>query len=257
MKRTKISPLANCLLILLVLAGVSTAQEQKKQSFSEKIVAWSAGDKCSADSFDLAESDHLVCDSFVIDGAAIKTITFNKVFVAVSFTDDGDNVIADLYVRNATGKRIFVDPSLGGLSLYRSREDFLSNKPLVVSVAIPPSKIAGKLLGKVRWANAFATIGAGFQTQTATVTSGTQTATVTVPNTSAQARAENENADRAMTANSAAASIMTTALKANTIFDGDKVNGLVYFKRSKKAKFGVAMFSVADTTFAFELDELP
>lgn len=73
-----------------------------------------------------------------------------------------------------------------------------------------------------------------------------------MPDYGAQNRAANQNASRSRSAAARADNVLSTALLPNTVFDKGKISGLVYFKRSKKARYGIVCFVINDVGYFFD-----
>ena len=245
--------------ILLLVFAFGAFGQTEKSSNTKKLIAWGESPECAEVDSQISKSETLRCDSFVADGESVMSIYFNGIFVAASLTDENGYIIADVYVGNNTDRRILVNPDTSVMVFYKSKAEYkATNKNLEIRDAIPPSAIAGKLINRVRWANALSSVGASMQTTTATITSqnsqtGTTQSTVTVPNRQAQAQAEQQNTSRANSTLNQAADIMASALKPNTIFAKDKINGLVYFKRHKKSTYAQMWLVVDNTYFIFDI----
>lgn len=239
------------ILFTLFLFCATSVFSQEKRT----LIVWAEGEKCKEINEDL---QGVVCDTFIVDGSVVRSISYQGINVASKVSDNGDNVVGDFYIYNNSEKRILVLSRPSSITLYRSKEEFMNRKDFLISAfAIPPEKIASKIQNKVIWANALNQFGANMQTQQAQINSNGKTATVTMPNTQAQQNAARQNEQRTLEANDKSASILSSALKQNTVFVQSSISGLVYFKRHKKATFGIVFISIDDKDFAFDVESLP
>ncbi len=243
---------ASIFLIIIVSLQVFVSGQDAPPPPITKIVMWGDGASCQPLDFDLGPNDSLKFALVIVDGHGLRTISFNGIAIAAKLYYLNDYDVIDVFIANRTGNRILVDPRKWAHTQHRSREHFINAKPLMWERPADPAKIAEKIASRTAWANAFAALGAGFATQKATVThpDGSQS-TVTAPDTSAQRRAAVQNRQRTTVAQSEAAEIMDTALLANTVFDQGSVDGLVYFKRDKKAYFSVMEVRIGGVRFWF------
>jgi hypothetical protein len=121
---------------------------------------------------------------------------------------------------------------------------------------IPAERIAGKIRRRAMWANVLRAFAAGMATKQVTSTfqtSGnvsvfgpggsamgtygeTTTTTTTVPDREAQRNAAETNARATDEANRRAEGAVRYALKANTLFPGNALEGVIYFERKKSEK---------------------
>lgn len=135
---------------------------------------------------------------------------------------------------------------------------------------IPAQKIAGKVRSRARWSTALRAFAASLATRQATSTSqtsgnvsvygqggfaqgtysGTTTTTTTVPGLAAQRSAAAAIARNTEDANLRAEGIVRSGLKANTLFPGNTLDGVVYFdhKKYEKATFRIL---IEDTVYDF------
>lgn len=248
-----------CIFCLLLFATSAIAQTEKPV-----LISWTPESDCAKDT--IGAGEHPVCDSVISDGALVRSISYNGIYLAVSFVDDGKYVVADIFVSNDSGGRILVDPQNWIIAHYGSQDDFLTSKPAILKAyAVPPLKIANKVASRVRWANALSAFAASMSTTTTTGTasgtvrdnqgnSGTYTSrTESIgPDYAAQNRAAVGNAERSRSAAQRADNIMSTALLPNTVLDKSKMSGLVYFERSKKAKYGIVCFVINKVGYFFD-----
>lgn len=244
--------------LFILLFYISALSQTSKSSVLDKLVVWSSDKSCDQQNSNVSNKNNLICDSFVINGSNIYTVNYNGLFYAISFVDNDKYLIVDVYVFNNTGKRVFVDIVSSGYVHYKTKEDFLAGKePFPPGKAIPPENVANKILNRAMWANALAGIGTGFQTQKATVTTtdskgNTSQSVVMLPDNQAKTETANQNVSRANSATQQSQNILDGALLSNTVFDTKSANGLVYFKRNKKAKFSLIFMKVDNISFVFQ-----
>ena len=176
-----------------------------------------------------------------------------------SFLDDGYEV-AEVIVANGTDHRVTVKPE----DFFLTYQD--GPKKMGYEFSLPPSKVAGKIRGRVRWANFFRAFAAGMSQTTTTsqtagsvsvygpggTASGTYNAatTTTQPNRAALARAAEANNAATASANADAEKVLSQAFWANTLFPKTYTSGLVYFERKKFEK-GLLYVMVDDTAYTF------
>lgn len=246
--------------ILILIFAFSVFGQNDETSKEKKLIAWGVNPQCAEVDKLITKDDYVRCDSFVFDGETVMSILFNNIYVATSLSVVNGYIVADVYVGNNTNRRILVSPDESVIVYYNSEADYKASKDDIgIKDAIPPSAIAKKLVNRVRWANAITSASASMQNTTATVTSqnsqtGTTRSTVTVPNTQAQRQAEQQNTNRSKNAENQAGNIMASALKPNTVFEKDRISGLVYFKLNKKAKYAQMWLVIDDTYFIFDLN---
>lgn len=238
------------ILATFFLCSISVFSQNK-----HTLIVWAEGDKCKEINNDLQDVDNLVCDTFIIDGSIVRSITYQGISIASKVFDNKENIVGDFYIYNGSGNRVLALSKPSTITLYRSKEEFINRKDYLISAfATPPEKIVDKIENRVIWANALNQFGANMQTQQAQINANGKTATLTMPNIPAQQNAAIENNRRTASAIDKSASILSTALRQNTVFNQTSLSGLVYFKRHKKASFGIVFISVDDKDFAFDVE---
>jgi hypothetical protein len=209
-------------------------------------------------------------DSIVVDGVSIRVLTNQDILVAVAITDNGSYNVAEVTVLNNGKGRILVDPELTRFIVVTKEGKTQALEP------IPAQKIAGKIRSRARWGNALRAFAASLATRQSTSTSqtngnvsvfgqggfaqgtysGTTTTTTSTPDVEAQRRAAATIARNTEDANLRAEGIVSSGLKANTLFPGNTLDGIIYFdhKKYQKAAFRIL---IEDTVydFAFTLNE--
>lgn len=186
-------------------------------------------------------------DSFLSDGATIRVIRNGGLTVAVVCYDYRQYLACEVSVLNDTDKRIDVIPEnffLAGV-YDKGKADYV--------YSLPPTKLAKKIEGRVKWGNFFRTFAAGMATTTSTSTvTGDLDGTIktTAPNLAAQRNAAIANQQAADSARQKAGWIIQDALLANTIFPKRHLSGMVYFERKK---FETAFFNmiIDGTAYSF------
>lgn len=235
-----------------------------------KRISWTPAKECLKANFSEADqaNDVVVCDSFLQDGANVKVIRLNDIVLSVIIGDDGDYLLADTLIINNSKNRLLVNPDHASMFFWKNGDTKLNPE---LSSPIPAEKIAKKIRTRIAWANALGAMGASVATQTSTVNSttngtvsvigsngssangtysGTTESTVTTPNTQAQVQEAMRARDRTTQANSVGGSYIASALKANTLFEKQSTNGLIYFKRTK-AKFAIFTIELDNVLFDF------
>src|SRR5438105_13997289 len=86
--------------ITFCLAVLVLAQSYLGQSPSDqkKYVAWGNAKTCR-----YSDVTGAACDSFYSDGEFIRIIENKGILLAVSFSDNGDYIVADIFLMNDTG----------------------------------------------------------------------------------------------------------------------------------------------------------
>jgi hypothetical protein len=224
------------LIIILLLALPALSQNTA--------VLWGFQDKCPAEA---------VCDAIVVEGANVRTIEHKHLLIAASFTEEGNYLVADIYVKNQRPDRVLVDPSNWVVMHSKSQEDFLKTAKISEPFyAINPDRVAYRRT--FRWSNLFPNV------KTAIVTTqssgavrsangggtyeGSSRSTVVTPDYQRRQQAEMERRE-------AERQIMATAMKPNTIFSNQELSGFVYFKRSKKDQFTMAVIGIEKVNYIF------
>lgn len=232
------------LMILLILASAAGAQERPLPPMPAKVLDWKATAPYA--------------DQFISDGDTIRLIRQDGVTVAIFGYTSGDYLIAEVTVANGTESRATVKPEDFFITYWDEKKKF------GYVYSLPPEKIANKLRSRAKWGNFFRSFAAGMAQTTTTETgsvsvygtggsaSGTYSGTTTSPDRAGQARAAEANRRTSVAADARAADIISSALKANTVFPKTYVSGLVYFPR-KKFQLGVLYLIIDGTgyTFAF------
>lgn len=226
------------LLLILCLAMVGAAQNDPPKL---KHITWSDQAACGT-RHQVPESDLVECDLVIANGRRISLLEHNGMQIAAIYGDDGDHVVLNTLIVNRTGKRILIQPERFVLLHFRTEEDAKNQKTLGVESAIDPNAIAKKLQRGAMWANVFTALGAAAQTRQSTMEARTNTGVVITgtessPDYAARNRAAAANAERSSVAKDRAEAVREGALYANTVFDGQRVGGFVYFKRNKKAGY--------------------
>lgn len=123
-------------------------------------------------------------------------------------------------------------------------------------------------MSRTRWLNALTGIAASMQQTTIQAQSngsvritdqngqsnGTyqSQSTVTIPDYSARASAAERIASDYRSAATRADNILSSALKANTVFPNQKLTGLVYFKNHDKGNLSAVIMKIGDTNYIFD-----
>lgn len=199
-------------------------------------------------------------DEILADGDAIRIIKNGGITIAVTGYDTGDFLLNEVTIVNETGERFNVKPE----DFFIAYEDNKGKTGYMYSLA--PEKVAGKYKSRAKWGNFFRSFAAGLASTTITTqesgtvniysndgsATGTYTgsSTTTLPNRSAQRAAANANAQATADANAKADMIISTTLKANTVFPQTYISGRVYFER-KKYKVGNFIIIINDTAYIF------
>jgi hypothetical protein len=228
-------------LLLLILCFAAAAISQTPATPKLKHITWSDQPACGT-RFQVPEEDKIECDLVIANGRRISILEHNGIIVAAIYGDDGDHVVLNTLIFNTAGRRILVEPERFALLHYRKEADAATQQTLAVERAIDPSDIAKKIQRSAMWANVFTALGAAAQTRESTLEARTNTGLVitgteTTPDYAARNRAAAANAQRSSNAQARADAVRDGALYANTVFDGQKVGGYVYFKRNKKAGY--------------------
>lgn len=202
-------------------------------------------------------------DKIVSDGRLIRIIHAEGLSVAAAARPTEDGLMYEIYVFNATGHRILLDPT-GFYVAYSDEGRIKWEHPL------SPDAIAAKHESGAEWGNFFRSFAAGMAKQRSTtqtmgsgnvsvmsndgVASGMYTATSTSmtiePNTQAQQNAATANRNASAQAAERAMVIRNTALRPNTVLPDESLLGYVYFKR-QKADIVVVNIVVEDINFMF------
>lgn len=271
----------NLLLFLLFLAlSVSDAFAQSIPSEKTFRILWTPEKTCKVDAVDsdnkpVALSDeertklNASCDFYAKDGVEVAIVKFKDYVVATSIVVRG-YVMLDVLVVNNSNERLLVNPALARFNYWKDINADASD----AMTPIPPEKIASKIMNRVKWANILNGVGASLQKQTATANSSTTgnasiydnrgnsangtysqktETTVTAPDSTAQVEAIRQNNQRASNGQNLSDSIISNALKVNTLFPNESTNGVIYFPR-KKAKAAVFVFTLDGVKIALVPD---
>ncbi|MEQ1603838.1 MAG: formylglycine-generating enzyme family protein [Pyrinomonadaceae bacterium] len=228
---------------------------------------------CRSVGFSEAEQAGLLatCDHWVANDATVQIIQINNMTVTVIIGDDGDYILADTYVTNKSDERILVDPYQSVLFAWKTTD--LSTAPERFQ-PISGQEIASKLKRRAMWANILDSVLTSFARNTTTVTSnssgsasvygsgyggsfsatgfysGSTTTTISTPDLLARIQSQARVRERDANAANRGSYYINSAMKANTVFAKDSVDGIIYFKR-KKAPSAVFTIRVGDVLFDF------
>ncbi|MFL6332056.1 MAG: hypothetical protein ACJ754_01790 [Pyrinomonadaceae bacterium] len=186
-------------------------------------------------------------DEVLADGASIRIIKQDGLMVGVTGYDSGDYLVIEVAVLNGSDKRVDIHPEDFFLVYWDKKDKF------GYGFSLDAQKVAKKYENRAAWGNFFRSFAAGMATRTITsqtiesgsvstvgsggtasgIYSSTATTTSTAPNTEALRNAAAANATATTSADERTTRIMNAALRANSIFPREDIQGLVYFKREK------------------------
>lgn len=197
-------------------------------------------------------------DRIVSDGRPIRIIKNESLIIAVYLNDDSDYYIAEVTVFNDSAERFDLDPMTFAVLLRdkKGKEIYLA--------PIPPSKIAGKYKSRAKWGTFFRSLSLSTTTSQSNergnvavynngqMATGTysSTTTTTAPNVVARQAANEANRRAFEDAAVNAEIIMSTSMKANTVFPQTYISGLVYFPR-KKFTEGALFININHVDYVF------
>ena len=249
------------LAITSVLVAFTLVSGQSEQDKINKDLAWANVDSLRVNwRRDQADSDQILVNSLPV--RIISSHNAIDATVAMAFIDQGDYFAAYVYVSNDGQERLDVNPQDFRIAYWKNRDVYLAGKPGDWSYSVAPEVVASKYKNRAEWRAFFVRFAGGMATTTATtetsgtvtlrdgggVTNGTysSTSTMTVPDRRAQVTAE-VNARRIINdAQGDASSLLSTALKGNTVFPGQHISGWVFFQR-KKIGVGDVMLRITKT----------
>lgn len=251
--------------LLLILLIPTTPQSSDPQSNKSRTVNWNESG-CVAESKRYIPEERFMeeepplpvpCESIVVDGYKVRIIHDNGINLAVTVDSSEEYLVFNIQVLNSKASRILVDPANAELAFADPKK---KDDDLVIYKPVDPKRIAQRYLKDARWANMFRSLGASLARRTTTVDtmssgsvlgtggsavySGSSTATISEPDEARRRQAARDNAQTTTEANSKASEVLSAALKANTVFPGERVGGDVYFKYPNN-KVGKVLFSFA------------
>src|ERR1700753_1981887 len=134
------------LTLVLAASPLALAQKRDLPPYPQHVLMW--------------KKEEPFADDFIVDGATVRVIKNGDLTVAMfSFLDDGYEV-AEVIVANGTDHRVTVKPE----DFFLTYQD--GPKKMGYEFSLPPSKVAGKIRGRVRWANFFRAFAAGMSQTT-------------------------------------------------------------------------------------------
>lgn len=209
------------LIFLLLLTFCISIYAQTEQTEKPKVISWKETDPN--------------CDEIFIDGMPLRIIKNNGVEVGVIQEDNGDYAIFFVIIRNLTQERFNVDPTQ--FAFYYSEKDPAKGKlkadDFKMMTPVDPEKVADKIIKKAKWKSFFNGFASAFAKRTTTVDVNGLPVTITEQDRAAQTRAMLANREIKIDAEARAAGVMESALKKNTLFPNEHIEGTVFFKREK------------------------
>ncbi len=212
--------------------------------------------------------DRQNCDRIYSNGEEIFIIRYDPLTLGVTFYQDGDHAIAWVYASLSSTTKINVD-------ILPSRLTLATTSPSIALVTPKnPEKIGASTMRKSRiWAGVIGGMSGMARTTTTTHESGTVsgtyssmrgygsfdgsysgTAVTSQPDYQARADGQRTAARIVGRAQDRAAQVSGTALRATTLLPGNKISGLVYFPRDKRAKGAVLRIPVGTIDFEFPFE---
>ncbi len=203
-------------------------------------------------SFVLWKPECKMCDYVTTDGMMYRIFNADGFTLAFQMENDGDYYVANVYLVNNSEQRIDFDPTQSSMAIW-TESDLKKNTNPTIYFAIPAEKIAAKMERRAAWGNFFTALSGAMATRETDVrttgkvrvtdnsgnsANGTynSTATVTTSDTEAQRRADNKIAANNERTTAITRMYLNNNLKANTIFQNQKIGGNIYFPKKKFAE---------------------
>lgn len=241
----------NTFALLIGLAAAALTQAQSPL----KVVVWSGDKDCGR------AVTQVSCESLQTPRGIVSVINdgASSVSLAVSFSEDGDHIIAATHIKNTSDEPLMFDSDIWGAAHFSKKESARNGgRPIVAETAIP----SRDLLRGIRSGAAVDSSADSFMasiTKTGEVREvrqqdGTrQRKLLIVDDQQAVRDAGQRNDSRREHAISKQERIRKHALTQKSVPAFGSAKGLVYFRRVKKAEVVVFSFKVLDSIYVFRL----
>jgi hypothetical protein len=243
--------LRNTFALLIAVAAAALTQAQSPL----KVVVWSGDKDCGR------AVTQVSCESLQTPRGIVSVINdgASSVSLAVSFSEDGDHIIAATHIKNTSDEPLIFDSDIWGAAHFSKKESARNGgRPIVAETAIP----SRDLLRGIRSGAAVDSSADSFMasiTKTGEVREvrqqdGTrQRKLLIVDDQQAVRDAGQRNDSRREHAISKQERIRKHALTQKSVPAFGSAKGLVYFRRVKKADVVVFSFKVLDSIYVFRL----
>lgn len=241
----------NTFALLIAVAAAALTQAQSPL----KVVVWSGDKDCGR------AVTQVSCESLQTPRGIVSVINdgASSVSLAVSFSEDGDHIIAATHIKNTSDEPLMFDSDIWGAAHFSKKESARNGgRPIVAETAIP----SRDLLRGIRSGAAVDSSADSFMasiTKTGEVREvrqqdGTrQRKLLIVDDQQAVRDAGQRNDSRREHAISKQERIRKHALTQKSVPAFGSAKGLVYFRRVKKAEVVVFSFKVLDSIYVFRL----
>ncbi len=199
---------------------------------SNKTVQWNGSNKC--------------CDNWMQNGELVTAYEDEKLTFLMSLTVEKDYYAVWIGFINKSNRRLTVEPSAFTLRLTEPVNQTYN--------ALDAAEIAKKIKSSGKTRAFFARWGAGMakKQSTATITDDSGNSAnvrITEPDTNARNEAEGRIEERQVKNNSRANSVLSGALRSNTLFNDEPYGGYVYFPKKKAADGLIISFTLDSVTY--------
>ncbi len=242
--------------LLFVVFAIVAVQAQNEP---RKVVVWSGDKICGLVSRSIPQESRPECSTAVTPRGTVSVITHGHISLSAAFLEEDGYIIAAIRIDNRSEAPMDVDTDQWGAAHYARYEDFSKGgKPILAETSIPSRDI-------VRGIKAGAGMDASADTFMASISKSAETREIRrsdgsrirqvmiVDDADAQRMAGSRQVSRMEQASAEQVRIRQNAITQKWIGPSDKIRGLVYFRRVKKARLVVFSLGILDTSYVFRL----
>jgi hypothetical protein len=241
------------LLVLISSMGILA------QSKARKFVVWNPDKACALTSRSLRGDNTLECSVQETPRGPVSSVSHGGMSLSVAFIEEDGYLMAAVMVQNRNAEPLDIDTDHWGAAHFAKHEDFTSGvKPIHAETSIPSRDLVRGIKSGIGIDNStdtfMASITKSVEVRERPRPDGRRQREVNiVDDAEAKDLAGARSTSRAEAAEAAQAKFRRNAVTQKWVPAGDKIKGLVYFKRIKKARLVVFSFDIQDTAYIFRL----
>ncbi|MEO6656183.1 MAG: hypothetical protein ABIO36_08895 [Pyrinomonadaceae bacterium] len=244
--------------ILSVLILLATALAAGAQNV-HKVLFWSGDKTCGYKNAAFTDKDFVQCGRILTNRGYVSNIASNGIGLTIAFLEQDDYILVAARIANSRISPLLFDTDQWGAAHFKTKAGFRAGEnPILAETSVPTREIIRSMSSSVKFENSADIFIADGQkisgTKEVRRPDGTRVKVATVvQDKDAQDAAvrRGEIVEERMT--NEQRKIRNTALTGKTVPADGFIQGLVYFRRVKKAEFVLFSIDVDDTTFVFQL----
>lgn len=239
--------------LIAVLVGCISVSGQSR---SRKVVVWSGDVNCGYVRLP-AETPRPSCHTSSTPRGPVSTISLDLTRISIAFLEDDGLILLAAQIENGASEPLDIDTDLWGAAHFAKMSDFESGrKPILAETAVPSREIARSIKSGIGIENSsdtfLASISKTTEVKEVRRNDGTRVRqAVVVDDKDAVRDADARNTSRRKYRDAEQTRIRKDAITQKWVAANDKVKGLVYFRRVKKAGFVVFSLRIEDTNYVF------